>query len=196
METLDNSSFLESLKSSAKSQLVLVNSTLIHLPEKTLKSQRADGGWSILQCLDHLNTYSNHYLPQIETALAKAKPNPEPKQFKSGWLGKYFIGMMDPEKQSKYKAAKKHLPAKLLNAEQTLASFTANQKKFIELLDKISLSNLTDIRIKTSISKLITLKLGDTLKFLLVHNDRHICQAIKNIRIMTDENLTIHKEFV
>jgi len=49
---------------------------------------------------------------------------------------------------------------------------------------------LNTIRVPLSISKLVTLKLGDTFRFLIAHEQRHFIQArnsLKAIGVSTDK---------
>jgi hypothetical protein len=52
--------------------------------------------WSANQCLAHLNEYGRYYLPKIESAInyAISEGQTPSIQFKAGWLGNYFTGMM------------------------------------------------------------------------------------------------------
>jgi hypothetical protein len=42
--------------------------------------------------------------------------------------------------------------------------------------------DLSAVRIPISISKWITIRLGDTFRFVIAHNKRHIMQAGRNYR--------------
>ena len=151
------------------------------LEAQKLNQLATNGGWSIAQCLAHLNTYGDYYLPKIEHAIDSATITTS-KEFVSGWLGKYFTGMMDPDRaQKKYKAMKMHHPPSSLDAHQTVAKFIDQQEKLIVLLKRCENKDLASVKVATSINKLIKLKLGDALQFLIMHNERHIRQAIRNL---------------
>ena len=42
-----------------------------NLTSTELLKPSANGGWSIAQCLWHLNSYGDYYLPEIKSGLAK-----------------------------------------------------------------------------------------------------------------------------
>ena len=46
-----------------------------NLSEEILLRPSSKGGWSIAQCLEHLNSYGYYYLPLIEVALEKSTTN-------------------------------------------------------------------------------------------------------------------------
>ena len=70
--------------------------------------------------------------------------------------------------------------SKLTN--QTLDKFIDQQHQIIELLDLSKSVNLDKTKTAISISKLIKLKLGDTFRVLIYHNERHIKQAEKTLK--------------
>lgn len=153
-----------------------------NLAEDELNRRADHGGWSIAQCLEHLNSYGRYYLPLIANALKKDPAQPI-AMVKRSWLGRYFINMIDPDgKLAKYKAAKIHLPVTTLTAHQVVAEFIAQQEKMISLLEDAAYADLNQIRIPISIARLIRLRLGDLFTFLIMHNERHIRQANRNLK--------------
>ena len=88
------------------------------------------------------------------------------------------------------KAPKNYVPNKGLNVDTVFKEFFQHQNKLLQLLDVARRRNLDAIRIPISISKLIRLKLGDTFRFLIAHEQRHMIQArnaIKAIGVATDK---------
>jgi hypothetical protein len=150
-----------------------------NLPEEQLLTAPAPGSWSVAQCLEHLNSYGDYYLPAVERALVRAA-NSQLKSthlYRSGWLGSYFIQMMKPGNKKKYKAFKGHLPAPELNGPAVVAEFIRQQEEWLRLMDRIDDVTLLNVRVPISISPLVRLKLGDVLGFVKAHDDRHITQA-------------------
>ena len=151
------------------------------------------GKWSITQILEHLNGYGRVYLPQIDRAIAIA-PSTKIAWFNSGFLGDYFTNMMKPknvfEVKNKMKAFKAHTPDNTLNPGKVLDEFVDQQHKFLQLLEVAKTKDIGSIRVPLSITKLIKLKLGDTFRFLIGHEQRHFVQArnaIKTIGLSTDK---------
>ncbi|MFT3948440.1 MAG: DinB family protein [Agriterribacter sp.] len=89
--------------------------------------------------------------------------------------------MMEPETgKKKMKAFKKYNPPPQLDAPAVVAEFIQQQEKLLMLLSKASSANL-DARIPISLTPLIRLKLGDVFQFVIVHDERHVQQAQRNV---------------
>ena len=88
------------------------------------------------------------------------------------------------------KTPKGYNPPAALNSDEVLKEFIDQQHKLLQLLDGARQKNLNNIRVPISISKLIKLKLGDTFRFLVAHEQRHLVQArnaIHDLGIATDK---------
>lgn len=135
--------------------------------------------WSILECLEHLNLYGNFYTPEITKQIEKAKTIAT-KNFRSGLLGNYFAKMMLPGKKSnKMKTFEDKDPINTTLDKTVIDHFIAHQEALLNLLNLSMQVDLNKTKTAISISKFIKLKLGDTFRVVIYHNDRHIAQANK-----------------
>ena len=123
-----------------------------------------------------MNLYGDFYLPQIENKIKNSNTNFE-TEFNSGVLGNYFAKSMLPkEKLNKMKTFKDKNP---LNADldrSVIDKFNNQQIKLLELLNQSRNVSLNKVKIQTSISSFIKLKLGDTFQFYINHIIRHLAQ--------------------
>jgi hypothetical protein len=149
--------------------------------------------WSVAQTLEHLNGYGRVYLPMINKAISVSQSK-RAAWFNSGFLGNYFTNMMKPknvfEVKNKMKAFKAHVPDNNLNPGKVLDEFVEQQHQFLLLLEMAKLKDLNAVRVPLSVTKLIKLKLGDTFRFLIAHEQRHFVQArnaIKTIGLSTNK---------
>lgn len=138
---------------------------------------KEDGiSWSILECLEHLNLYGDFYLPQIESKIENSTTKTD-IEFYSGILGNYFAKSMLPkEKLNKMKTFKDKNPLNANLDKTVIDKFINQQIKLLELLNKSRNVSLNKVKIQTSISSLIKLKLGDTFQFFINHIIRHLNQ--------------------
>ncbi len=138
--------------------------------------------WCILECLEHLNLYGDFYLPQIENSIKDAKSKNE-IEFRSGFLGNYFAKSMLPkEKLNKMKTFKDKNPLNTNPDRTVIEKFINQQVKLIDLLNLSRNISLNKVKISTSISNFIKLRLGDTFQFIINHNIRHL-EQIRRIQV-------------
>jgi uncharacterized damage-inducible protein DinB len=149
------------------------------LPQEKLQKKASKEVWSVLECLEHLNRYADFYNPAIQSALKNATTQPS-SLFKSGLLGGYFAKSMLPTaKMKKMKTFKDMNPVYSQLPTEVVERFIAHQEEFLQLLRLAEHKNLNKVKTPITITRLIRLKLGDTLQFLVNHNVRHF-QQIEN----------------
>lgn len=138
--------------------------------------------WSILECLEHLNRYGRFYIPAIEKTILNANQKSE-SEFKSGILGNYFAKMMLPKKKlNKMKTFKDKNPLNSSLDRTVIAEFLNQQTKTIDLLDKSKTVSLNKNKVEITLTTWIKLKLGDTFRFVINHNCRHLIQIENNLK--------------
>lgn len=156
-----------------------VAENLLHESEVKLNARASHESWSVLECLEHLNRYGNCYIPEISHRILASQTCPAPI-FKSGILGNYFAQSMLPgEKLNKMKTFKSMDPINSQLDKRVVEEFIRQQQQLLELLEKARNIDLNKVKTNISISKLVKLKLGDTFRFMIYHNARHISQAEK-----------------
>jgi DinB superfamily len=182
---------LEQLQADAR-QLILTANYLRTIDPGLLLQEPAPGKWSVIQVLEHLNSYGRYYLLAIERSLKSDKAAVE--VFRSGWLGNYFTKLMTPAEDgtiaNKMQSPKDHRPAKYLDVFPVLTTFLEQQQYLLELLEQAKSKNISKIRTPVSISRLIRLKLGDTFRFVVAHQQRHFVQ-IDNTLAMVKGTINI-----
>jgi uncharacterized damage-inducible protein DinB len=144
--------------------------------DEQLLQPAEDGGWSIAQCLDHLNGYGMFYFPLMQNGMEqRVTANPD---YNSTWLGDQFTKSLHPDTgKMKMKAFKAHRPPRELNAKAVVAEFIRQQEDLLAMMKLARQRDLTSIKIPTSISRWIRMNLGDTFRFIVAHNERHMRQA-------------------
>ena len=182
---------LEQLQTDVR-EVLLQAQQLQHLPNHILTREPAPGKWSIAQVLEHLNFYSRHYILAIEHKLHLHQTEPQVK-FTPGWLGNYFTNLMKPGADNtiskKMKSPKNALPSVQPDAKLVLDEFINHQHHLLNLLQLAKTADLNSIRIPTSLSKFIALKLGDTFRFFVAHEQRHLIQ-IKNVLMSINSGMS------
>ena len=139
--------------------------------------------WSIAECIGHLNIFAKHYLERAEKAMsAKGALSSVLQTFKSGYWGERLstsmkplpdgqipspmgtMGMFDPTKKE------------WVNKD-TLSTFIKYHKMMLAQIERADRYDLEGIRITSTLGPIIRFKLGDTFRFMVAHDQRHLLQA-------------------
>lgn len=171
---------IDELKKNTDENIQFAENLLNETDEK-LNFRLSENSWSILECLEHLNRYGNFYIHEIRKRIENSDTKPT-EIFNSGILGNYFANSMLPkEKLNSMKTFKSMNPIHSKLNKEVLNEFVVQQKQIIHLLNEAKNIDLNKVKTSISISNLIKFKLGDTFRFVIYHNLRHIKQAKRNL---------------
>lgn len=184
MKQINSNTLLELLQNDVR-ELLLQCTQLQHTDPALLIQQPTEGKWSVAQVLEHLNIYARYYIIAIEQKLHLNQSGAN-LVFTPGWLGNYFTQLMKPAAdnslKSKMKAPSNAVPSAQPSAQAMLNEFITHQHHLLNLLQIARTANLDYIRVATTLSKLITLKLGDTFRFFIAHEQRHFLQIENTLK--------------
>ncbi|MBC7947645.1 MAG: DinB family protein [Chitinophagaceae bacterium] len=170
-------------------QLILTTGYLQSERQADVVTQPATGKWSVVQVLEHLNSYGRYYLPALETSVRKGR-HPSREWYHAGWLGDYFTRIMRPAEdgqvKNKMKAPKEHRPTPNLDAKAVMETFLEQQRLLLELLEQAKSKDIGHIRTPISLSRFIRLKTGDTFRFLVAHEQRHFTQIQRTLVVVKE----------
>ncbi len=175
--TENKTQLISRLEAEVDRQIEVVVREFQNLEDSVLLRTTEEGGWSVIQNLEHLNFYYNYYNPTIKQALENATSDTNADTFSSGWFGGYFTKSMDYRGKKKIKAFKDYIPGVELDSARVISDFISNQEEMLRLLRLSKDYNLTKIKLPISLTKLIKMRLGDVFQFVIMHNERHIVQA-------------------
>lgn len=172
---IQTDAFIAQLIEQIRTQLNKVEQYKSLSPE-ALNQKATEESWSVLECIEHLNLYGDFYVPAIRESILASK-SPASSIYKSGFLGNYFVKSMEPkEKLNKMKTFKDKYPASNLKID-VLDRFIGQQKDYLDLLEEAKKINLVKTKTRITLTKFLKLRIGDTFRFILAHNDRHLVQA-------------------
>lgn len=183
MPIFETAVLLDQLAAETRALIQVVRREFIPLTSDALNRPPTPERWSIAQCLEHLNSYGQYYLPALENAIQKGEnaPMKAAARFRSGWLGNYFVNSMQPRADGsiglKAKAVKAHTPAQTLDVVAVVTVFLDQQHRLLALLERAKNVNIQGLRVPISIARFIRLSVGDTFRFLIAHEQRHVLQA-------------------
>ena len=157
-------------------------SAFLEMSDEHLNQRPGPKSWTVLECIEHLNRYGDYYIPAMRERM-EADSKPAAELFKSGLLGNYFANTMLPKaKMKKMSTFKDKNPLGSALNKSTIRRFNQQQLDMLELLELAENKNLNSIKIPITITRFIKFKLGDTFRFLIYHNERHIQQAERVVK--------------
>jgi hypothetical protein len=180
------------LRSITERNIEFVRERFSTLSDQQKRWKKDANSWSVLEVFAHLNAYAAYYHP-VFTKRIETTRHREPKDnFMSSPLGKSAwksmkLGNANNVKR-KMKSPKNFNPSfdiNLMNG-QDIAGFEKDQMELLNILTHAEEVNLRKVKVPISISKIIRLRLGDALMFVIYHNERHMQQAL---------NIIEHKSF-
>ena len=167
---------LDQLTRDVKTIAQFVETEVKKLPSEKLNQRPANGGWSLLECLEHLNRYSNYYNPALEKAIAaNAATNAKP-EITLTWIGKKSVEMISPKNTKKQKTMKKMNPQGSLLQASVVDVFLKNQQQLLALLQSSAQVNLGKKAVPVEFFRLLKMNIGETLLFMVLHEQRHFLQ--------------------
>ncbi len=173
-------SWLEGFENQIEKQLLVLTGTFQQLSEDKLLQPSPTGSWSIAECLWHLNSYFEYYLPAIRKKMEKQTTRTESQLFKGSWMGNWFVKLMVAGGR-KFKAFKTHVPPKGLNGQAEITRCIQFEEELLQLIRQSQEMDWRKTSIPISIHPWVKLPLGDVFRFLLAHNERHLEQGLRNL---------------
>lgn len=174
------------LRNITESNISLVSKKCKYLGENQMKWRPSNDSWNIQEVLSHLNSYSSYYHQLFIDKIQNTKYSSIKESFVPSPLGRSAwksmkLGRLNNIKR-KFRAPKNLNPSispELIDLDP-MVNFVKNQQELITILTAAEKVNLKKVKIPISISKMVRLRLGDALMFVIYHNERHI-QQVKNI---------------
>ncbi|MGH7752943.1 MAG: DinB family protein [Gemmatimonadales bacterium] len=160
---------LETLSSRARSWRGSLTEDQLAWPPPT-------GGWSIRQIFEHLCIANDSYISSMDRLLADAKPNAGKARLAT-WrptvMGNFLVrSFRSPRRMP---APKMYRPGPSARAA-VIDAFLERQDLLTNLLDRAADVVWQELRMRSPVTSLIRLNLGDGFTILVVHAERHFEQ--------------------
>lgn len=172
--------FLAQLAAAVTDLRATVGARFAALPLSALNQRQSPASWSILECLEHLNRYSRYYNAAFAHALARPRPAPvPPAEIAYTWLGRKSVEMMRPTTAKKTTTLKRFNPLGSSLGGGVLLEFDQHQARLLQLLAQARPADLNRRQVPVEFFRLWHLRLGEALEFVVVHQQRHVQQALR-----------------
>jgi hypothetical protein len=162
------------------------------LDTDTFNRRPAEGGWSVAQCLDHLNASARLYLPifteAMDEARAKGHVVTDRTRDPRTWLGRFIAWSQEPPYRIRTKTFEDIEPVTArLEPGDVLDEFQALHEELIVRINEAITLDQRRIRIRSTLDSRLRLTLADWFAFLAAHGRRHLWQAEQTLNRVRDE---------
>jgi hypothetical protein len=162
--------------------------SLLRLTDDQLAFTPVSGHWSIIEIFGHLNLSLDVYIRNILSRITLA-PDSRADEYHSSWLGDLLYQRIVPRADGsvlKMKTIRSLRPEKKPeDPREVLCSFQRKCDALDDILRHMSTKDLQKIRIPFHFIPFLHFGLGDTLRFLVAHNERHLLQAQRTSLLVT-----------
>ena len=108
-------------------------------------------------------------------------PDVKVESYRSGWLGDWLYNRIMPRSDGSVfripSPRRLHVSKEGLDGHDEVQRFLQQCDALDDILHHVSTKDLQGIRIPFSLSRFVRLRLGDMLRYLVAHNERHLLQA-------------------
>ena len=178
--------YLDGVANELEQAISRVENLTANLDEKTLNQPEAEDKWSMLQCIEHITLATAVYVKNFSEKLNGQQLPTATDNYKGHWKGKMFAKMNAPKPEGeipmKLKTFKFLEPKSQLNSNTVMAEFKQVHEQMIALVEKSRAVNIDRIKVPTALGSMVKLRLGEALRFIVAHTQRHLVQLerIKN----------------
>lgn len=175
---------LNNLTAITEENIAVAQKKMIHLGKNQLSWSPNAESWNITEVLAHLNKYAAFYHQTFEDKISKTRFTEVKETYVSSPLGRSAWKSMKlgnaKNIKRKFKSPKGTNPRvdQDLITGRDVEDFIKNQQQLLQIIQAAKSVSLRKVKIPISISRIVRLRLGDALMFVIYHNQRHIQQAI------------------
>ncbi|AYA38087.1 DinB family protein [Hymenobacter oligotrophus] len=174
---MNANTFLQQLQAAVRRLQQTTEAELAPLSSEALNHKSNAQSWSVLECLEHLNRYSRYYLPAFEQAMQHPRRPGATAEVGYSWLGKKSLEVVRPGNGKASKTVKHMNPAGSQLSRGVLEEFLQHQSRLLAVLAAAHTADLNRKAVPVEFFRLLKLRLGEALEFVVLHEERHVQQA-------------------
>lgn len=179
----------EELTTITKENISTTEKRILRLSDEQLRWKPNPETWNLLEIFSHLNEYASYYNSAFEKKVDTTRFTEPKDQFISSPMGRSAWKSMKlgnaKNVKRKFKAPKLYNPTIVpsIVKDNAIQLFIDYQNELLQIFEKAKTINVRKSKIAISISKIVRLRYGDALLFVVYHNERHIQQALNLINL-------------
>ncbi len=170
---------VEELMGLIHEQISYLERYVIPLDDKDLEWRPSKYKWNIYEVLEHLIRFGEFYIPKFRQVVRYPKALKVTDTYNSGRFGRIAIKSARPVNGvvvNKAKSPRKTNPFLRKLNRSVILEYIDQQNKLLDLLGSLDDVDLSKNRVPTMIGSWIKLNLGDSLRLVVHHEERHFIQ--------------------
>ena len=181
---MTSTELLKEVRTITQSNMDAITSNFENLSQEQVAWKSVENSWNIQEIFAHLNKFAQYYHEAFFKYISKTKFQTPSENFISSPLGRSAWKSMKlgnaKNIKRKFKAIKSNNPLfeKDLIKGNDVELFKSNLITLNSIFEACANVNIRKVKIPISISKIVRLRLGDALLFVVYHNERHVQQAL------------------
>jgi hypothetical protein len=185
---MTSTELLQEASKITEENITFLNSQILPLSEEQKNWKKDQNSWSLNEIFAHLNEYAAYYHKAMQRKIEKTRFRTPRENFVSSPLGRSAwksmkLGNLQNVKR-KMKSPRNYNPVQhpeLVKGDDPVR-FEKEQHDLLQIIKSAATINIRKAKIPISISKIIRLRFGDALLFVVYHNERHVRQALNLIQ--------------
>jgi hypothetical protein len=142
------------------------------------------GGWSVAECLQHLNLSSEAFLGRLQQAIAGARAEGLDSQgpFRLDFFGWLLCRLLEPPYRMRVKTGAPFVPGAIAPADEVLGAFDRWQDALVDCVRSADGLAIDRVRVTSPFSARVKYSVYSSFRLVPVHQRRHLWQAEQVLR--------------
>jgi hypothetical protein len=136
------------------------------------------GGWSVAECVAHLNLTSAALAPRVEGALEAARTlGPARGRYRRDPMGWLLCKVLPPPVRFKLPSTASFIPESLTPPSELVAEFERHQAEFVRVIRESEGLRIDQVRVTSPFNARAQYNLYAALTIIPLHQHRHLWQG-------------------
>lgn len=152
---------------------------LAALPHAAWAQRPPTGGWSVAECVGHLNLTARAFLPRMTAAIERGRRDGATGTgpFSRGFIGAALAWYLEPPYRLRSKTAAAFVPGDPADRDATMAEFTQLHRDLVACLQSADGLDLNRLMVASPFAERLQYNLYAAFSVTAAHLRRHLWQA-------------------
>jgi hypothetical protein len=184
---MTSTELLDEVKQITTKNIKVLRERILQLTDEQRKWRKDNSSWNIDEIFAHLNEYAAYYHKAFTRKIERTRFRTPRENFvssplgRSAWRSMKLGNLQNVKRKMKSPRSYNPLVNNALVKGNDAHDFEVGQQELLRIIENAAKINIRKAKIPISISKIVRLRFGDALLFVVYHNERHVQQALNLI---------------